>query len=237
MARATIRAFGSVRRDPYQVLGLQRGAATLEDVQAAYRRRALKLHPDQGGDRAAFAELSAAYEALSSAHGRSGRDELDAASVLAQTFSSNPLFRGAAEKMREHDAAAATAAAGSSWETSSEHEARCPLSGNTEITRTTCAVAFDDGESTPVYRVSLIVRAASGSSQQEAEEQVTEHYADEDGVERIRMTRDTLSPRTRLARRLRGVAGAPEYDSGSDVARGLAEFGVVAMIKLGLTRG
>ena len=70
MARATIRAFGSVRRDPYQVLGLQRGAATLEDVQAAYRRRALKLHPDQGGDPMAFYELNKAYAVLRDAEAR-----------------------------------------------------------------------------------------------------------------------------------------------------------------------
>jgi len=42
-------------------LGLD-ARASVEQVKGAYRRRALELHPDRGGDAAAFRALHAAYE-------------------------------------------------------------------------------------------------------------------------------------------------------------------------------
>ncbi|KAL3789198.1 hypothetical protein ACHAWO_013926 [Cyclotella atomus] len=58
------------RKDPYEVLGIQRGASS-SDIKSAYRRLAMKNHPDrvQGVDAkkaatAKFAEISAAYELL-----------------------------------------------------------------------------------------------------------------------------------------------------------------------------
>lgn len=50
--------------DLYSLLGVRR-AATPDQVKAAYRRRALALHPDRGGDRAAFDRAQLAYEVLS----------------------------------------------------------------------------------------------------------------------------------------------------------------------------
>jgi molecular chaperone DnaJ len=56
-----------IRRDHYEVLGVARNATTVE-VKAAYRRLALKWHPDRNpGDRQAeerFKELSLAYAVL-----------------------------------------------------------------------------------------------------------------------------------------------------------------------------
>lgn len=55
-------------RDPYAVLGLQRGASA-EEIKRAYRRLARRHHPDLNpGDAASeerFKELTAAYELLS----------------------------------------------------------------------------------------------------------------------------------------------------------------------------
>lgn len=45
----------------WAVLGLN-ARANAEDVKGAYRRKALELHPDRGGDAAQFRALHAAYE-------------------------------------------------------------------------------------------------------------------------------------------------------------------------------
>jgi len=50
--------------DYYSTLGLQRGASD-EDIKKAYRKLAMKHHPDRGGDQNKFKEISTAYDALS----------------------------------------------------------------------------------------------------------------------------------------------------------------------------
>lgn len=50
-------------RDPYQTLGVDRGASP-EDIKQAYRRLAARHHPDRGGDTARFQEIQQAYDAL-----------------------------------------------------------------------------------------------------------------------------------------------------------------------------
>ena len=61
------------KRDYYEVLGVTRDA-TEEDIKRAYRKLAVKLHPDKNpGDQAAeerFKELGEAYEALSDSQKR-----------------------------------------------------------------------------------------------------------------------------------------------------------------------
>ncbi len=49
--------------DPYEVLGLDR-SATKEDVDAAYRRAARRTHPDAGGNRNEFEEVTLAADVL-----------------------------------------------------------------------------------------------------------------------------------------------------------------------------
>jgi molecular chaperone DnaJ len=66
------------KRDYYEVLGLDR-SATAEDIKKAYRKLAVKYHPDKNpGDKTAedrFKELGEAYEALSDPQRRAAYDQ------------------------------------------------------------------------------------------------------------------------------------------------------------------
>jgi curved DNA-binding protein CbpA len=48
---------------PYDELGVSR-SATAAEIKSAYRRLAVKHHPDQGGDTEHFKRIKAAYEVL-----------------------------------------------------------------------------------------------------------------------------------------------------------------------------
>jgi DnaJ-class molecular chaperone len=50
-------------RDYYEILGVSK-SATEEDIKKAYRKKAVKCHPDRGGTNEEFQELSEAYEIL-----------------------------------------------------------------------------------------------------------------------------------------------------------------------------
>jgi hypothetical protein len=63
-ARARARAAPWSARSPltaFTTLGLTRNA-TIDEIKVAYRRRAIQLHPDRGGDHSAMVMLNAAYE-------------------------------------------------------------------------------------------------------------------------------------------------------------------------------
>lgn len=49
--------------DPHALLGVAPGAS-LDEVKAAFRRKALEHHPDRGGDAAAFIAMKRAYDRL-----------------------------------------------------------------------------------------------------------------------------------------------------------------------------
>ena len=63
------------QRNFYDVLGVQRNASE-DDIRKAFRKLAVKYHPDNGGDEEKFKEISEAYETLSNPDKRKEYDQL-----------------------------------------------------------------------------------------------------------------------------------------------------------------
>jgi len=58
----------------YKVLGVEKGASATE-IKKAFRKKALRMHPDKGGDPEEFKKIQAAYEVLSDAEKRGIYDQ------------------------------------------------------------------------------------------------------------------------------------------------------------------
>jgi hypothetical protein len=58
--------------DPYALLGLE-ASASLEDVKAAFRKKALEHHPDHGGTPAAFMAVKRAHDSIVKRRTRRGQ--------------------------------------------------------------------------------------------------------------------------------------------------------------------
>lgn len=69
------------KRDYYEILGVAKSASA-DEIKKAYRRLAVKYHPDKdGGDEAKFKELSEAYEVLKDQQKRQRYDQFGHAGV------------------------------------------------------------------------------------------------------------------------------------------------------------
>lgn len=68
------------KRDYYEVLGVGKDASA-DEIKKAYRRLAVKHHPDQGGDEAKFKELNEAHEVLKDQAKRQRYDQFGHAGV------------------------------------------------------------------------------------------------------------------------------------------------------------
>jgi molecular chaperone DnaJ len=68
------------KRDYYEVLGVGKDASA-DEIKKAYRRLAVKYHPDQGGDEAKFKEVNEAYEVLKDEKKRQRYDQFGHAGV------------------------------------------------------------------------------------------------------------------------------------------------------------
>lgn len=61
-------------KDYYETLGIAKGAST-DEIKKAYRKLAMKYHPDQGGDQEKFKEINEAYQVLGDDAKRSQYDQ------------------------------------------------------------------------------------------------------------------------------------------------------------------
>ena len=84
------------KQDYYEALGVARNASEA-DIKKAYRRLAMKHHPDRNpGDKAAeakFKEIQQAYDILSDAQKRAAYDQFGHAGPLTIVFASDMSMR------------------------------------------------------------------------------------------------------------------------------------------------
>lgn len=81
------------KRDYYEVLGVGKDASA-DEIKKAYRRAAVKHHPDQGGDEAKFKELGEAYEVLKDSAKRQRYDQFGHAGVGGNGAAGGNPFAG-----------------------------------------------------------------------------------------------------------------------------------------------
>ncbi len=81
------------KRDYYEVLGVGKDASA-DEIKKAFRRAAVKHHPDQGGDEAKFKELNEAYEVLKDQAKRQRYDQFGHAGVGGNGAAGGNPFAG-----------------------------------------------------------------------------------------------------------------------------------------------
>jgi molecular chaperone DnaJ len=83
----------SEKRDYYEILGLAKEASA-DEIKKAYRKAAVKHHPDKGGDEAKFREVSEAYEVLKDPAKKQRYDQFGHAGVAGGAAAGGNPFEG-----------------------------------------------------------------------------------------------------------------------------------------------
>lgn len=83
------------KTDYYDILGVKKDASA-DEIKKAFRRKAVELHPDKGGDEKAFKEVNEAYEVLKDKEKRQRYDQFGHAGVGGNSggFSGGNPFEG-----------------------------------------------------------------------------------------------------------------------------------------------
>lgn len=81
------------KQDYYEVLGINKGASA-DEIKKAFRRLAVKHHPDRGGDETKFKEINEAYEVLKDPSKRQRYDQFGHAGVGSSTAGNGDPFAG-----------------------------------------------------------------------------------------------------------------------------------------------
>ena len=83
------------KADYYDILGVKKDASA-DEIKKAFRKKAVELHPDKGGDEKAFKEVNEAYEVLKDKEKRQRYDQFGHAGVGGNSggFSGGNPFEG-----------------------------------------------------------------------------------------------------------------------------------------------